>query len=160
VWAAGNPDLSKSTSEINVPLCYVQLRGQGLINLEQLCGIRSQQQQQVIDLNQDTNRDGVPDELLAIMRQFDQAMKTARSSQEYEAALQRLEKQLPYSDSVKRLQAQQRSVQQQLANVKTDSQAQTLYRQLDNIMQQMYKDSSYIKVQEAMGKVYSKLGNL
>jgi hypothetical protein len=151
--------VSKATSKTDVPLCYIELPRQSLINLDQLCGVQTPQQQPVIDLNKDADRDGVPDELLAIMRQFDQAMKTARSPQEYEAALQRLENRLPYSDNVKRLQAQQRSIQKQLATPKNDSQAQVLYRQLDNIMQQMYKDSSYIKIQEAMGKVYSKLGN-
>jgi hypothetical protein len=137
------------------PLCYAEMTGKGMVNLEKLCGVGLKKS--VVDLSVDADGDGVPDQLLAVMKTFNQAMSSAKTPQEYEVALQRLENQLPYSDNVKRLQAQQRELQKQLGTGGNDAQNQALYKRLDNVQQQIFQDPSYTKVQEAMSKVYSKL---
>jgi hypothetical protein len=143
-------------SYLDKPICYAEMTGKGFINLDKLCGVDNKKRS-VIDLSVDTDGDGVPDQLLAVMKTFNKAMGTAKTPQEYEAALQAMESRLPYSDRVKQLQAKQRELQKQLGNVQNDVQGQALYRQLDGIQQQIYKDPTYTKVQAAMSKVYSKL---
>jgi hypothetical protein len=138
------------------PICYAEMTGKGMVNLDKLCGVNNQKKK-VIDLSVDADRDGVPDQLLALMRNFNKAMSTAKTPQEYETALQTMESSLPYSDSVKRLQEQQRAIQKQLGNIQNDVQGQALYRQLDSIQQQIFKDPTYRQIQDAMSKVYSKL---
>jgi hypothetical protein len=144
-----------SFSNTDKPFCYAQMTGKGMLNLDKLCGV--DRKSDVIDLSIDADGDGVSDQLLVVMRTFNKAMSNAKTQPEYEAALQGLESRMPYSDNVKRLQAQQRDLQKQLVNIKDETKGQALYRQLSTVQEQIYKDSSYTKVQEAMSKTYSKL---
>ncbi len=139
----------------DTPICYVQLSGQAMMNLNQLCGM-NRQKSNTIDLSIDANGDGVPDQLLAEMQKFRTAMSEASSSEDYRTALEELESRLPYSSQVKQLQTQMRNLQQQLEKSPSSSQ-QEIFRQLDSIQQKIYADPSYLKVQEAMMKVYPKL---
>jgi hypothetical protein len=139
------------------PICYAQLPGNlSITNLNKLCGV-DKKTGDLIDLSIDRDGDGVPDQLLVAMQSFNQRMSSAKTPQEYEAALYSLEDRLPYSDNVKRLQVQQRDLQKRLASSSGESQSMELYRQLDTVQQQIYKDPSYNKIQEAMSKVYGKL---
>ncbi|NJM45078.1 MAG: hypothetical protein HC860_02075 [Alkalinema sp. RU_4_3] len=136
------------------PLCYIQIGNRSMQSLDKLCGVGKKSN--VIDLTVDLDRDGVPDQLLAEMKGFQAKMRTAKTPAEYDAYTQQLEARMPYSDNVRRLQAQQRELQQQMAaaNGNYDSKLMNKYGE---IQEQMMKDSSYRQVQEAMGKVYGKL---
>jgi hypothetical protein len=136
------------------PLCYIQIGNQSMQSLDRLCGVGKKSN--VIDLTVDLDRDGVPDQLLAEMKGFQAKMRTAKTPAEYDAYTQQLEARMPYSDNVRRLQAQQRDLQQKMAaaNGNYDSKLMNRYGE---IQEQMMKDSSYRQVQEAMGKVYGKL---
>jgi hypothetical protein len=136
------------------PLCYIQIGSQSMRSLDKLCGVGKKSN--VIDLTIDLDRDGVPDQLLAEMKGYQAKMRSARTPAEYDAYTQQMEARMPYSDNVRQLQAQQRSLQQQMTKNggNYDSNLMTKYGQ---IQEQMMKDSSYTRVQEAMGKVYGKL---
>ncbi|MBE9029903.1 hypothetical protein IQ266_09205 [filamentous cyanobacterium LEGE 11480] len=143
---------------VDQPICYVQLAGQSMLNLNGLCGVGTPKSSGgVIDLSLDADGDGVPDQLLAEMKKFRAEMSQAKSSADYRAALQKLESRLPYSDNVKQLQAEQRALQKQLQNRTGGGQNREIYRKLSSIQSKIYKDPSYTKVQKQMSKVYRKL---
>lgn len=137
----------------NVPLCYVQMPGQPMQSLDKLCKVNLSDLTP-INLDIDNDHDGVPDELLAEMRRFDEALRSAKNQDDYDTALQHLESRLPYSSTVRDLQKQQRDLQKYLVNARNDAQMSLIYRQLDSIQQRIYTDPSYTRVQAAMGKVY------
>jgi hypothetical protein len=153
--AATRPTTRPTAAYSDNPICYAEITGKGRINLDKLCGV--DRKSNLIDLNIDADGDGVPDQLLAVMKTFNKAMGSAKTPQEYEAALQNMESRLPYSDRVRQLQAQQKNLQKQIGTVSNETQGQAIYRQLDSLQQEIFKDPSYTKVQEAMSKVYSKL---
>jgi hypothetical protein len=134
-------------------ICYGSLGGKTL-NLDRLCGV-GVNKSNTIDLSIDANKDGVSDQLLAEMQKFRKIIATATRSEEYQAAYQRLEDRMPYSNNVKQLQAQQRQLQKQLES--TNGNNEQGYRQLSALQEKIYKDPSYTKVQEAMSKVYHKI---
>jgi hypothetical protein len=136
------------------PLCYIQIGSQSMQSLDKLCGVGKKSD--VIDLTIDLDRDGVPDQLLAEMKGFQAKMRSAKTPAEYDAYTQQLEAKMPYSDNVRRLQAQQRSLQQQMAANGGNYDAKLMGR-YGEIQEQMMKDTSYRQVQEAMGKVYGKM---
>jgi hypothetical protein len=149
--------IARESSFVDHPICYAMLPGNiSITNLEKLCGL-DKKAGNLIDLTIDQDGDGVPDQLLVAMRSFNARMSSAKTPQEYEAALYSLEDRLPYSPSVKQLQGQQRDLQRRLASATGEAQSRELYRQLDEVQQQIYKDPSYSKIQEAMSKVYGKL---
>ncbi len=136
------------------PLCYIQIGNRSMQSLDKLCGVGKQSN--VIDLTVDLDRDGVPDQLLAEMKGYQAKMRTAKTPAEYDAYTQQLEARMPYSDNVRQLQAQQRSLQQKMAANGGNYDAKLMGR-YGEIQEQMMKDSSYRQVQEAMGKVYGKM---
>jgi hypothetical protein len=136
------------------PLCYIQIGNQSMQSLDRLCGVGKKSD--VIDLTIDLDRDGVPDQLLAEMKGFQAKMRSAKTPAEYDAYTQQLEARMPYSDNVRRLQSQQRSLQQQMAANGGNYDAKLMGR-YGEIQEQMMKDTSYRQVQEAMGKVYGKM---
>jgi hypothetical protein len=136
------------------PLCYIQIGNQSMQSLDRLCGVGKKSN--VIDLTIDLDRDGVPDQLLAEMKGFQAKMRSAKTPAEYDAYTQQLEAKMPYSENVRRLQSQQRSLQQQMAANGGNYDAKLMGR-YGEIQEQMMKDTSYRQVQEAMGKVYGKM---
>jgi hypothetical protein len=144
---------TRSTRMRDKPICYVELSGKSMMNLDQLCGV-GKDKSNTIDLSVDADNDGIPDQLLAEMQKFRKVIDGAKSSEEYQSAYQRLEDRLPYSSNVKRLQAQQRQLQKQLENGKFDENS---YSKLSALQEKIYKDPSYTKIQEAMSKVYRKI---
>lgn len=141
---------------VDQPICFVQLPGQSMRNLSGLCGVNDRPTAG-IDLSIDADGDGISDQLLAEMQKFRSVMSQAKSAEEYSAALRNFESRLPYSNNVKRLQTQQQNLRDQLRQSPGGSQNSDLYRQLDQIQQQIFKDPSYTKVQQEMSKVYRKL---
>jgi hypothetical protein len=140
----------------DMPICYGVMPGKGsMLNLDRLCGVGKTNNGGVIDLSVDVNRDGVPDQLLAEMKKFRDAVAKAQAPEEYRLANERLEDRMPYSASVKQLQAQQRQLQREAQDNPNPSEA--TYRKLSELQEKIYRDPSYQKVQEAMSKVYSKL---
>jgi hypothetical protein len=136
------------------PLCYIQIGNQSMQSLDRLCGVGKKSN--VIDLTIDLDRDGVPDQLLAEMKGFQAKMRSAKTPAEYDAYTQQLEARMPYSDNVRRLQSQQRELQQKMAANGGNYDAKLMGR-YGEIQEQMMKDTSYRQVQEAMGKVYGKM---
>jgi hypothetical protein len=135
------------------PLCYVQFSSQAMRSLDKLCGVGKKSN--LIDLTVDADRDGVPDELLAEMRTFQKKMQAAKTSAEYELISKQLEDRMPYSDNVRNIQAQQRQLQAKMASGNGSN--PNFMTQFGTLQEQLMKDPSYGRVQEAMGKVYSKL---
>ncbi|OUC12477.1 MAG: hypothetical protein B0A82_22265 [Alkalinema sp. CACIAM 70d] len=146
----------RPSAAVDRPFCYIEIPGQGIRSLDRECKVETGSVKP-IDLSIDRNRDGVPDELLAEMRKFDQTLRSVKSPEEFESAMQKLESRLPYSSQVRQLQAQQRQLQQYLGTVRSETQMQLVYRQLESIQQRIYQDPSYTRVQQAMNKVYSVL---
>ncbi|MBE9029906.1 hypothetical protein IQ266_09220 [filamentous cyanobacterium LEGE 11480] len=145
---------ARSSNQIasrNTPICYVQFSGQSMRSLDRLCGVGKKSN--MIDLTIDRNGDGVPDQLLAAIRTHRAAMRSARSSEDYQMAQQKLDAKLPYSNQVKQLQAQQRQLQKQLKGA-TRSQRRQIYRQMDPIQRKIYQDPSYKKIQREISKAY------
>jgi hypothetical protein len=150
------PIAARPPAQRDNPICYAELSGQpSRLNLDRLCGVGLKSN--TIDLSIDTNGDGIPDQLLAEMKKFRATIAKANSSEVYETAFRQLESRLPYSNQVKQLQAQQRQLQKQLENSKGGAASEQTYRQLSALQEQIYKDPSYTKVQEAMSKVYRKI---
>ncbi|MBD2326829.1 hypothetical protein [Alkalinema sp. FACHB-956] len=139
---------------VDRPFCYIEIPGQGIRSLDRECKVETGSLK-LIDLSIDRNQDGVSDELLAEMRKFDQDMRNVKSPEDFERTMQRFESRLPYSSQVRQLQAQQRQLQQYLGTVRSETQMQLVYRQLESIQQRIYQDPSYTRVQQAMNKVYS-----
>ncbi|MGI0494645.1 hypothetical protein ACN4EG_22905 [Alkalinema pantanalense CENA528] len=144
----------RPSTSVDRPFCYIEIPGQGIRSLDRECKVDTESVKP-IDLSVDRNRDGVPDELLAEMRKFDQTLRAVKSPEEFEAAMQKLESRLPYSSQVRQLQVQQRQLQQYLGTIRSETQMQLIYRQLESIQQRIYQDPSYTRVQQAMNKVYS-----
>jgi hypothetical protein len=134
--------------------CYGSLGGKKL-NLDRLCGV-GVNKTNTIDLSIDANNDGVSDQLLVEMQKFRKVIASASAPEQYQAAFQKLEDRMPYSNNVKQLQAQQRQLQKQMEAANGEYNEQR-YRQLSALQEKMFKDPSYTKVQEAMSKVYQKL---
>lgn len=151
-------DSQSETIAADTPICYVRLLNQGMINLNQLCGM-NRPKSNMIDLSIDANGDGIPDQLLAEMQKFRTAMSQAASSEEYMTVLEQFERRLPYSSQVKQLQTQMRSLQLQLENSPSPQQQQDIFRQLDSMQQKIDEDPSYVKVQKEISKVYRKLNS-
>ncbi|MBE9029905.1 hypothetical protein IQ266_09215 [filamentous cyanobacterium LEGE 11480] len=145
---------ARSSNQIasrNTPVCYVQFSGQSMRSLDRLCGVGKQSN--LIDLTIDRNGDGVPDQLVAAIRSYRAAIRSARSSEDYQMARQKLDAQLPYSNNVKQLQAQQRQLQKQLKGA-TRTQRRQIYRQMRPLRTKMYRDASYTKIQREIAKAY------
>jgi hypothetical protein len=148
----------RPAGKVDEPLCYVQLTGQGRLNLDQICGMRGRQLTSMIDLGIDANGDGVSDQLLVELQRLRAATADTRiSPQQYMATQQQFESRLPYSNQVKQLQAQQRDLQQQLQRSPRREQQQEILQQLRSIQQKIYQDPTYRTVQQEMSKGYSKL---
>jgi hypothetical protein len=144
----------------STPTCYVQLSGQSIQNLDQLCGVNrrdtDRSTRNTIDLSIDENGDGVSDQLVAQIHQFGSAMAKARTPQALNELQRQFEQRLPYSDQFRQLQTEQRSLQQQWQNTSSESQRQTIARQIQIVRQQITKDPSYQAVRHATSQVYRK----
>jgi hypothetical protein len=142
------------------PACYVQLSGQSLQNLDQLCGVHRQfddrRNRDLIDLRIDANGDGVSDQLVAQVRQLGSAMAKARSPQALNALQQQFEQRLPYTNQFRQLQAKQQTLQQQWQNTKGESQRQAIADQINIVRQQLSQDPSYQAVRRATSQLYRK----
>lgn len=154
VVAAQSAATARTIVARNTPICYVQLRGQAMKNLNEMCGVG--RKSTIVDLAVDANRDGVPDQLLALLRTHRESLQTARSSADYRTAQQALNARLPYSSQVRQLQAQQYRIQEQIQSAPR-SQHPQLYRQLSDINRRMYRDPSYTQVQKALNETYREL---
>jgi hypothetical protein len=140
-----------------IPTCYVQFPGQSAQNLDRLCGITTQRNRQknlgTIDLSIDANGDGVPDQLLAHMQRLRAAMTQAKNAQERATLRRQFESQLPYSDQVRQLQAQRRTLQEQRRQATNPSQQQEISRQIRTNRQQMRQDPTYQTVRQQMRRI-------
>ncbi len=150
--AAAKPAARPLIASKDRAFCFGNLGGKQL-NLDRLCGV-GVNKSNTIDLSIDANKDGVSDQLLVEMQKFRKVIASASGPEQYQAAFQKLEERMPYSQNVKQLQAQQRQLQKQLEGSGYNEQS---YRQLSALQEKMFKDPSYTKVQAAMSKVYQKL---
>jgi hypothetical protein len=142
----------RATQSTNVskPICYVQIGGK-LINLDTLCGVQPPIKE--IDITSDRDRDGVPENLVSAMKTHQSQLAQAQSVAEYEAVTRRFESRLPYSDRVRQLQAQARSLKQKAEQSDTWDKTRELRALAEKVESQIASDSSYQAVQVAMGKV-------
>jgi hypothetical protein len=161
------------------PLCFVQLPGK-TTNLDKLCGLGSKGNN-TINLDIDTNRDGVSDQLLEATlqnqnfveaetkrylakrgsdEQANQVLDKAYQAATTNAYLQ-LQARLPYSNKAKQaLAAQQRVVdeinnyQNRIQNAKAQKQSELLYAKLREVSKPLDNEPSLLKIQAAQQKVY------
>jgi hypothetical protein len=129
------------------PTCYIQLPGQARQTLDSICGTRDPKPDRRRSRHE-LDRDGVP----FVMKENYRAVQEAnRKAQE---ASQRFEREMPFSDHVLRLKAQQQQLSQQYMNAKTQRERDSLSQQMEANSRQMQADPSYQKAYEMMRKLY------
>jgi ATP-dependent Clp protease ATP-binding subunit ClpA len=138
---AATPTSRFGVTQVDTPICYVEMPGRSMMRLDALCG-------------QNRMR---PDHLPDAIKQFTAAMSQAKNTQEYATAQQQFQNRLPYSNQVKKLQSQQRNLVQQLNSSTSPEQRQEKLRQFREIQQKLHQDPTYNKVQQEIRKVYQTL---
>jgi hypothetical protein len=136
------------TSEIDTSSCYMQKEDGTSVNLDRLCGKTPEgAKSTTIDLQQDANRDGIPDGLV-------QAAKSIELAQDKDAALKEFFNNLPYSPETRALLQQAEPLHQQLANANNDTESQLIADQLRSLEQRMMTDPNYAKTTVGLQKMF------
>jgi hypothetical protein len=178
--AQAAPKTAQRLAMQDQPLCFVQLPA-NTKNLDKLCGLGSRgkvaDQNSVINLDIDVNRDGISDQLLeadqqrldaqeATMKQFQtQAARNdpAQATIDVNATIEKLNSQytarLPYSSQVKQLIGEEsRIVAQSNKLAQSDKKGRdALGAKQSQIYQKLSRDPSYIKVEQAQRRVYEEI---
>lgn len=127
--------------------CYMTLADGRTINLNQLCEktVRkdSDSANYLIDLKQDTDRDGISDALV-------DEVKRIESAQDKTAAIKDFFNRVPFSPKTQGLLTQAEALQQRLAQTKDKAEMQQIFGQLQNLKQQMMHDPIYVQVNHAL----------
>jgi hypothetical protein len=152
--ASKQPSVIRSNRSVQVyePLCYIEI-GSKRISLNAMCGVKAPVE--MIGLKAD--RDGVSTQLLNAMRGHQRILASARSPQEYEAAERNFESRLPYSDHVRQLQEQVRSLKQKADQSNTWEKTAKFIELISKVETKIANDPSYKAVQIAMSKVSKRL---
>jgi hypothetical protein len=154
-------------------LCFIQLPGKATTTLDKFCGLGSKgkvaDQNGVINLDIDVNRDGISDQLLEVAQQFFESQEAAsqRSQTEpgfdanplYAKLSDDFNARMPYSNQVKQLFTEERRILEQFGkSAKSDQKSlDALAAKQAQIYQKVSRDPSYIKVEAAQRKVYKEI---
>jgi len=152
--ALANP--SASTEGMVDHVCFMELSGGSVVNLEHLCGPSSYRSMGrfapgSIDLS------GGDSPLTAEMQQLRTALSQARNSREIAALREGFNSRLPYSNRVRNLQAQERNLLWRLEDTSTQSRRDEIARQINDVRRQIRQDPSYQAVRQARNQAYGEL---
>jgi hypothetical protein len=166
------PKMAQRVAMQDQPLCFVQLPGKTK-NLDKLCGLgnksKGTDQNGVVNLDIDVNRDGISDQLLDVAQQFFESQEAAsqRSQTEpgfdanplYAKLSDDFNARMPYSNQVKQLFAEERRILEQFGkSAKSDQKSlDAIAAKQAQIYQKVSRDPSYIKVEAAQRKVYKEI---
>jgi hypothetical protein len=129
------------------PTCYIQLPGQSKQTLDRICGTNDPKPERKRDRNE-LDRDGIP----FVLKENFRAMQEAQRKLMEAAA--KMERELPVSDNVLRLKAEQKKLSEQYMNAKTQEERNSLQKQLEQNNRQQQADPTLQKSYEAMRKLY------
>jgi hypothetical protein len=129
------------------PTCYIQLPGQSRQTLDSICGTNDPKPQRKRDRNE-LDRDGIPFVLKENFRLTQEALKKLQE------ANARMEREMPVSDNVVRLRAEQQQLSQQYMNAKNSQDRDRLRQQLEQNSRQLQADPSLQRSYEMMQKLY------
>ena len=152
--AQANPPKLRQAAPIAVPslpnenpTCYIQLPGQSRQTLDSICGTNDPKPQRKRDRNE-LDRDGIP---FVLKENFRAMQEAQRKLQEANA---KMEREMPVSDNVLRLRAQQKQLSEQYMNAKTQEERNSLQKQLEQNNRQLQADPSLQKSYDMMRKLY------
>jgi hypothetical protein len=175
------PTAQAATGSIQRLAMQDQLSGK-TTNLSKLCDKgKADNQNSVINLDIDVNRDGISDQLLAAtqqkldiqevaQKQFQAKIERTSSEEAMNALIEELNTinvrigsqfnaRMPYSGQVKRLFAEENRIIEQMSRLQPSQKDR--YKALDSKKIQIYQkysqDPSYIKVEEAQRKAYNEI---
>lgn len=138
-------------------VCYMELFDGSVVNLGHLCGTTTRRQaEQAADPGIINLRRG-NEQLLTEMQQLQAALRLAHTDQERTALRQQFEERLPYSDRVRQLQEQERTLRQQLRGTNNPAEQQRLTRQVNRLRQQIRQDPSHQAVRQSRSQVFQQL---
>jgi hypothetical protein len=129
------------------PTCYIQLPGQSKQTLDSICGTNDPKPERKRDRNE-LDRDGIP----FVLKENFRAMQDAQRKLMEAAA--KMEREMPVSDNVLRLKAEQKKLSEQYMNAKTQEERNSLQKQLEQNNRQQQADPTLQKSYEAMRKLY------
>jgi hypothetical protein len=131
----------------SLPLCYVQMPGQSLKNLDKLCGVLPPEK--TIPLYATDGTTPSP-ELIAAVQKADRAMNKAQSEAEMMKINQTLRAQLPISDRARAIQAQQDGLIKRLETGGQDH--ASVIDQLTALQHQLETEPSFRQAEAALSK--------
>jgi hypothetical protein len=134
------------------PTCYIQLPGQSRQTLDSICGTNDPKPERKRDRNE-LDRDGIP---FVLKENFRQTQEAQRKLQEAQA---KMEREMPVSDNVLRLRAEQKQLSEQYMRARSPEQQQSLYKRLQENNRQMEADPTLKRSYEMMRKLYQSNSN-
>jgi hypothetical protein len=150
-----SPSLAKVYDPADDNVCHITLKGKST-SLNTLCGVKPPVKP--IDLRIDRDRDGIPDELLSVMRDYRAQLRSNNGRESYETLERRFEERLPYSDRVRQIKAQIQGLYQQYVGSKDTNYQNALIVMRNQLQSEMHGDPTYKVVQSNIQKVNRHLG--
>ncbi len=135
------------------PTCYIQLSGQSRQTLDKICGTNDPKPDRKRDRNE-LDRDGIP---FVLKENFRQTQEAQRKFQEAQA---KMEREMPVSDNVLRLRAEQKQLAEQYMRARTPQEQQSVYKQIEANSRQMEADPTLKRSYEMMRKLYQSNSNV
>lgn len=129
------------------PTCYIQMPGQARQTLDSICGTNDPKTPRKRDRNE-LDRDGIP---FVLKENFRAMQEAQRRLQEASA---KMEREMPVSDNVLRLRAEQKQISEQLMQAKTQEERDRLYKRMQENSRQQEADPTLKKSYEMMRKLY------
>jgi hypothetical protein len=129
------------------PTCYVKMPGRSVQFLDHLCGVNDPQTDRRRSPTE-LDKDGLP----FVMKENYQVVKELQ--QRLNAAQQRMETEMPFSNNAKQLMAEQKNLINQYSSAKTSADSQALQKRLEEIATKLQADPTVRKAYEMMGKLY------
>lgn len=150
--AQRHPEIKNATPD-SLPSCFIKTQNGTTLDLSSICGQKSPSNISktalpYIDLQQDDNRDGIPDKLA-------EALNRVEAANDKDAAIKELVDRLPYSEQTRSLQQQAGDLNQQLLKATTESESEQIIAQLKSTQQRMMSDPNYAKTQDALVTMFA-----
>jgi hypothetical protein len=102
-----------------------------------------------IDLDKDRNRDGIPDDLAALLKRLD----AAKTMETQIPILEELMQRLPYSAATRALAKEGKGLSDRLMRVRSEAEAAPLRAKMAAIEQKAMQDPCYIRTMEALQRL-------
>jgi hypothetical protein len=129
------------------PTCYIQLPGQSKQTLDSICGTNDPKPERKRDRNE-LDRDGIPFVLKENFRAMQEAQRKLME------ASAKMEREMPVSDNVLRLRAEQKQLTEQFMRSKTADEKEGIYKRMQENSRRQEADPTLKKSYEMMRKLY------